>query len=100
MKISASQKGRKLTEEHKAKLSLAKKGKSHASSSAETKQKISDSHTKNPVYCPETGIVYPSIQECSRQTNVEATHICAVCKGRHKTAHGLHFSYYNDTINA
>lgn len=99
-KISEAQKGRKLTSEHKAKLSKAKKGKSHKPPSDETKKKISDTHKKSPVYCLETDTIYASIQECSRQLGIEATTICACCKGRHKTAKGYHFQYYNNTINA
>ena len=96
-KISDSQKGRKLTDEHKHKLSLAKKGKSHKISE-ETKKKISDSHKKKRVYCRELDTIFPSIQECSRQTGIEATLICKLCKGRGKTLKGLHFCYYEEDI--
>ena len=99
-KISAAQKGRPFTQEHKDRISAAKRGRSHPSPSPETKKKISDSHKKNSVYCPETDTIYPSIQECGRQLNIGATAICAVCKGKHKTAHGYHFYYYDDAINA
>lgn len=95
-KISESQKGRKLTDEHRKKLSNAKKGKHHASPSQETRKKISDSHKKKAVYCQELNEVFPSIQECARSLGLQATLICACCKGKHKTTGGFHFQYYND----
>lgn len=95
-KISAAQRGRCFTEEHKRNISLAKSGKSHAPVSADTRKKISDSHSKTPVICLDTNTVYPSIQQCSRDLHIPATSICAVCKGKHKTTSGLHFEYYHE----
>lgn len=99
-KISESQKGRKLTEEHRLKLSSAKRGRKHAPPSEETRKKISNSHDKTPVYCLETDEVYESIQSCAKILGLQATAICACCKGRHKFVKGYHFQYYNNTINA
>lgn len=99
-KISEAQKGRKLTQEHKAKLSAAKKGKSHPPPSEETRMKISDSHKKKRVYCKETSAVYESIQSCAKELGIDATWVCACCKGRTKSAHGYHLKYYDDTIKA
>ena len=99
-KISEAQKGRKLTEEHKAKLSMAKKGCNHASPSAETRKKISDSHAKKQVYCEENDVVYESIQSCAKELSLDPTEVCACCKGKHKSTHGYHLRYYNDTIKA
>lgn len=93
-KISKAQKGRKLTSEHREKLSKAKLGKSHAPPTDETRRKISDSHKKTPVFCEETNTVYPSIQECARQLNLQATSVCACCKGRLKSTGGFHLTYY------
>lgn len=93
-KISDAQKGTHFTDEHRLNISKAKTGKPHAPCSEETKKKISDKHTKNKVYCTETDTIYESIQSCARQLNLEATNICAVCKGKHKTHHGYHFRYY------
>ena len=99
-KISEAQKGRKLTEEHKAKLSMAKKGCHHASPSAETRKKISDSHAKKQVYCEENDRIYESIQSCAKELGLDPTAVCACCKGKHKSTHGYHLRYYNDTIKA
>ena len=99
-KISEAQKGRKLTDEHKAQLSAAKKGSHHASPSEETRRKISNSHAKKPVYCKETDMIYESIQACAKQLEVQPTAVCACCKGRLKSTGGYHLKYYNNTINA
>lgn len=98
--ISNAQKGRKLTEEHKAKLSKAKQGSHHIPPSIETRKKISDSHIKKQVYCEETEAVYESIQSCAKELGLEPTAVCACCKGRHKSVHGYHLRYYNNTIKA
>lgn len=97
-KISEAQKGRKLTEEHKQKLSLAKKGKPHKSPSIETRNKISNSHKKCPVFCEETNTVYESIQDCARKLNLSATWVCSCCKNKCKSVKGYHIRYYIDVI--
>jgi group I intron endonuclease len=97
-KISEAQKGRKLTEEHKLKLSLAKKGKSHKSPSIETRNKISKSHKKCPVFCEETNTIYESIQDCARKLNIPATCVCRCCKNKSKSVYGYHLSYYINVI--
>ena len=93
-KISDAQKGRKLTPEHRKALSLAKKGKSHASPSEETRKKISESHDKNQVLCIENGVVYESIHDCARKLNLHATNVCKCCKGKIKSTGGYHLTYY------
>lgn len=95
-KISEAQKGRKFSEERRKHLSEVKKGKPHAPCSEETRKRISDSHEKFPVYCEETGIVYPSIQGCAKELGVQATLVCRCCKGKQKSTGGFHFSYYKD----
>ena len=99
-KISDAQKGRKLTEEHKTKLSMAKKSSHHAPPSTETRRKISDAHVKKQVYCEENNTVYESIQSCAKELRLEPTSVCACCKGKHKSTHGYHLRYYNDTTKA
>ena len=91
--ISESLKGKKFSEERKKKLSLAKKGKTHKPISMEARKKIADKHKKKPVYCPELNQYFPSIQECARQTKIEATRICRACKKNKGTVCGLHFMY-------
>ena len=96
-KISLAQKGRKLTEKHKAKLRKPKSI-THPCSE-ETRQKIiANKKDKKAIICIETGIEYESIQECARQLNLYATNICKVLKGKTKTTGGFHFKYKNDDI--
>lgn len=96
-KISEALVGKKFSEERKRNISKAKKGKSHKPPSENTRKKISDSHDKTPVYCKELDKVFESIQQCSRELGIYATNICAVCKGRHKTTNGYHFSYFYES---
>lgn len=93
LKIQASLVGKKFTEEHRHNISKAKKGKEGKPCSKETKQKISQSHTKKKVYCEETQVVYESIQSCAKELGLNATNVCAVCKGKHKHVKGYHLSY-------
>ncbi len=98
-KISEAQKGKKLTEEHKQKLSEAAK-KRHTPCSEQTKENIRKASHKKPVYCEELNKIFESVQECSRQLGIPATNISKLCKGRGKTLKGNHLKYYDDTINA
>lgn len=99
-KISNAQKGRKFTDEHKQKLSIAAQNR-HVPCSEEKKKKLSQNYpNKRKVYCEELNTVYESVQECSRQLGIPATNISKLCNGRGKTLKGYHLKYYDDTINA
>lgn len=99
-KISQAQKGKKLTEEHKQKLSDAAK-KRHVPCSEEKRKTLSQNYPhKKAIYCLELDIIFESVQECSRALNIPATNISKLCSGRGKTLKDYHLSYYNDTINA
>ena len=50
------------------------------------------------VICIETGIIYPSMSEASRQTGISSGHICSVCKGKRKTAGGFHWELYEEVV--
>lgn len=93
-KISDAQKGRKLTEEHKKKLS---KPKSITYPCSEEKRRhiIDAKKDKKAVICIETEVLYPSIHECARQMELEASAICAVLHNRIKSTGGYHFKYNN-----
>ena len=91
-KISDAQKGRKLTEEHRQKLRKPKSV-TYPCSKEHRQHIIEAKKDKKSVRCVETGIVYESIHECARQMGVSATAICAVARGRHKTAGGYRFEY-------
>jgi hypothetical protein len=67
-------KGRKISEEHKEKLKEASKN-------------------RRKVMCIETGIIYSSINEAARNTNVNSGTICKCCKGIKKSGGGYHWKY-------
>ena len=45
------------------------------------------------VKCIETGVVYPSIEECARATGSNSWHISACCHNRRKTHNGFHWMF-------
>lgn len=107
-KIGEAFRGRKLSEEAKRKLSLANKGKkmpehvkrklieSHKGKKIpeETKRKMRNSSpNKKRVLCIETGIIYVSVMEAGRQTNIHASSITNCCNGKRKSAGKLHWRY-------
>ena len=47
-----------------------------------------------PVLCIETGEVYPSVNEASRQTGIKQPSISACCNSRRKTAGGYHWAKF------
>lgn len=100
-KISEAQKGRKLTEEHKCKLSEAAK-KRHVPCSDEKRKKLSENYPhKKKVYCIETNEIYESVQECARQLGLQATNVSKVCRDLIHSTGGFHLKYYDDdTVNA
>ena len=58
---------------------------------AKTQQKF-DVNQK-AVKCLETGIIYYSTKEASRQTGINNTGISKVCNGKRKTAGGYHWEF-------
>ena len=99
-KISDAQKGKKLSKEHRNKLSEAAKQR-HVPCSDDKKKKLSQSYpNKRMVYCSETDEIYPSVHECARQLGLCATSVSKVCNGIHHTTGGYHLKYYDDVINA
>ena len=100
--------GKKLTEEAKQKMSEAHKGKpgywTGKKRDAETLRKISEarkgkysganSKQSKKIICVETGVIYDSIGECSRITNINRTGIVRALRGYAKSAGGYHWEYY------
>lgn len=100
LKISNAQKGRKLTKQHKEKLSIAA-AKRKVPCSEEKKKKLSENYpNKKKVYCKELDKVFDSIQQCGKELGIPATNISKLCNGRGKTLKGYHLKYYDDMINA
>ena len=99
-KISKAQKGRKLTEQHREKLSIAA-AQRKTPCSEEKKKQLSQSYPyKKKVYCKELDKVFDSVQQCGKELGIPATNITKLCNGRGHTLKGYHLEYYNDTINA
>lgn len=110
-KISESQRGKKNhnynkphTKEWKDYMSKLMSGKNNAfygkTHTKEVREKLRKAHLGKPniarskkVICVETSIIYPSISEAKRQTNILG--IGRVCLGIVKTAGGYHWRYYN-----
>lgn len=93
--------------ETKMKLHYSNSGEKHGMfgthHSAEHKQKISlGSPLQRPVICLETGVIYRSAAEASRQTIANAGHITSCCKGAKMriTAGGFHWKYVKEDENA
>ena len=96
-------KGKKRSEETIIKMSQAMTGKKGywegKHHTEETKTKISNSKkgTISPlrknVLCIETNIIYDSMTEAFKKTNINASHISQVCKGKRETAGGYHWEY-------
>ena len=60
----------------------------------ENRKKAGSKREQIPVYVEETGNVYGSIAEASRELGINAGNISKVISGKRKTAGGLHFSRY------
>ena len=81
-RLSITSKGKKMSDETKLKMSLAKKGKLNNHSSVPVLQ-----YTLDLVFIKE----YPSIMEAKRQTGIK--NICLVCQGKRKSAGGYVWRY-------
>lgn len=61
-------------------------------------KRISDAHINHPnqskpVQCIETGVIYQSAHEAERQTGINFSKICAVCRGDRNKTGGYHWKY-------
>lgn len=76
----------------------------HAFNNGLSKSNLNDEHrsignsimkekTSRPVRVLETGVVYPSINECARSIGGHRMQILMCCRGEAKTHHGLHFEF-------
>lgn len=86
------------SEETRRKLSEQKKGEKNwnygKKTPEEVKEKMRNNHQCKPVLCVETGVVYRSTREASRQTGVNCSGISLVCRGvQLKTAGGYHWQF-------
>ena len=108
--------GKKLSDEHKKKMSESHKelyknvkpprtGKHH---SEETKRQLSEINKgkiipedvrkklRKPVYCVELNTIYSEIKEAQQYTGVSDGNISSCCRGKRQTAGGYHWLYVYD----
>ena len=96
--------GKHLSEETKHKLSLSKIGKTSKNKgkslwNEDDKKRIRQKSietctTRKSVICIETGIVYESIIDAGRKTNIHHQSINACCKNKRKSAGSYRWKYY------
>lgn len=83
---------RKLTEEHKKKISM-----NHKEQNGEKNWMYGKYYGENPramaVRCIETGAVYDSAKRAAHELNVNYSSLCMVLKGKRKHTGNLHFEY-------
>ena len=97
-KIGDAQRGRHFDEEHRRHISEAKTGKPHAPPTEETRKKISDSHSKQPVCCEETETIYESVHACAKRLGLDASRVSATCRGKTSHAKGYHLTYLPEFV--
>ena len=85
--------GKKHTEAAKAKMSAAASARTGRVARPETREKMRAAQNKRACVDLETGIVYQGLHEAAEATGLQAAKICAVCKGRRKTAGGKRWRY-------
>lgn len=61
-------------------------------------QKPKTTNIPKSVICVETGAIYKSVSETSRDIGVSSASISKVCNGKQKTAGGYHWMYYEDYL--
>ena len=92
------------SEETKMKIRLGNLGKKKKPLSDEHKKKISNANLNNAnskrILCEETGVIFPSIHEASRQMNINSSNISCCCRGVYKKTHGYTFKYVEEVGNA
>lgn len=91
----------KHSEESKKLMSAHRTGKNCRKKSVETIQKMKENHAggtlPKSVMCVESGKVYHSINDASRDTGINKKQISGCCRGdlHYNTAGGLHWQYMN-----
>lgn len=93
LKMSETRKGVAKTEAHKRAISAALK---QYERTAEHNRNNQLAQHRKEVMCIETGIVYESLSEAERLTGVLGESISRQCRGKQKTAGGLHWRFINN----
>jgi group I intron endonuclease len=98
-KISEKATNRKLTEEHKRKISLGGMGKKHSKESIEKMCKIQRELKAKKVICVETQEIFDTTIDCSLKYNIQRSDIRQVCKGERISAKELTFRFLDSNNN-
>lgn len=93
LKLSVARKGKPKSELWKLHIGLGNKGKKHSAENIRRSQECA-AHKKS-LQCLETGIIYQSISEASRQLKVSRTTLINALQQSNKTAGGYHWLHYN-----
>lgn len=84
--------GKRLSDEHRRKISEGNKGKGRPKS--QPKEKKTTFGNCPLIRCVENNKIYKTAEEAGRDLNIKtAGHICEVCKGKRKSCCGYHFEY-------
>ena len=94
MKISMIRKGIIFSDEHRKNLSKAHKN--IIQTPEQNYKNMMSNPRRKPVICVETQMVYASIRDAGRNTNISFKLIAAICNKKYgrKTAGGYHWKYY------
>ena len=88
---------RKLTEEHKRKIS-----ENHKNQNGELNWMYGKTYGQNPraraVFCVELNQVFDSAKRAAHELNINYSSIISVCKGKRNAAGGYHFKYADSEI--
>lgn len=79
-----------MSEESKKRMIEKRRG---SKASEETIEKMRNSKQNRKVICVETGVVYRSQREASRQTGFNCGHLSVACNTPHYTVHGTHWKF-------
>jgi group I intron endonuclease len=88
--------GKKHTEESKRKMSAAASARTGRTVTRATREKLRQVQQKTPVRDIDSGKVYAGIHEAAEDTGLQATKICAVCKGKRKSTGGIRWEYVKE----
>ena len=101
-KRAESRKGIKYSEEARRRMSAARKGIKPPPFTEEHKRRIRENHAggadKRAVICLETNIIYESINDAARNTNINKKGISGCCRNvqHYNTAGGFHWKFVNE----
>lgn len=85
--------GKHHTDESKRKMSASASARVGRIVTDGTRKKLRQAQKKTPVRNIDSGQIYAGIHEAAEATGLQATKICAVCKGKRKSTGGVRWEY-------